>query len=68
MTGSSRKMYRQILPRHTDLVKDVLTLLQDMQLGEEVVFFVCDAEYAYWQLPLHPQERQFYCSILRMAD
>ena len=39
-----------------------------MQVGEEVLFFVCDAEDAYWQVPLHPKERQFYCSILTMSD
>ena len=36
--------------------------------AEEVELFVQDAEDAYWQIPLDPRERKYYCTILRMHD
>ena len=68
VTASSRRQLKQILPRQTDLIVDALSLMADMQPGEQLAFFVCDAEDAYWQMPLHPAERRFYCSRLRMLD
>ena len=29
---------------------------------------VLDAEDAFWQIPLHPAERRFYCTLLRMPN
>ena len=42
--------------------------MADIRPGEEIFFHVVDADNAYWQLPLHPKERRFYCAILRMPD
>ena len=30
--------------------------------------FICDAADAFWQIPLHPSERRFYCAMLRDGD
>ena len=68
VTSASRKQYKQILPRQTDLISDALSLMADMQAGEQIDFFVCDAEDAYWQVPLHPEERRYYCAILRLPN
>ena len=29
---------------------------------------ICDAEDAFWQIPLHPREQRFYCAVLRRPD
>ena len=68
VTASSRKQYRQELPRQTDLLTDVLWLMANIRSGEGIVFLVVDAEDAYWQIPLYPSERRYYCAILRMPD
>ena len=68
VTGASRKAYRSVLPRQTDLVADVLTLLDRKQAAQEVVLLVCDAEDAFWQVPLHPLERRCLLYTSDAAD
>ena len=68
VTDASRKTYRQVLPRQTDLLNDILVLQSNCMTAEEVELFVQDAEDAYWQVPLDPRERKYYCAILRMPD
>ena len=62
MTACTRHHYRAILPRQTDLVSDVLNLLADAKSAEEILVFVLDAVDAYWQVPLDPREKRFYCA------
>ena len=61
-------MYRSILPRATDFVSDVLALQATALAGEAVEAFVLDAEDAFWQVPLHPAERRYYCAVLDRPD
>ena len=68
VTEASRKMYRAVLPRATDLVNDILALMATAQSPDEIEIFICDARDAFWQMPLHPDERRFYCAMLRMHD
>ena len=68
VTGASRKSYRSVLPRQTDLVADVLTLLNRKQAAQHVVMLVCDAEDAFWQIRLHPDERKYYCGVVENPD
>ena len=66
VTEASRKQFRQVLPRQTDLLTDVLGLQAGCFTAESVDIFVQDAEDAYWQVPLNPRERKYYCCLLRM--
>ena len=68
VTAASRKMYKSVLPRQTDLLTDVLTLQAGARDNEHVMLFVLDAEDAYWQIPLSPRERRYYCAVLKNPD
>ena len=50
------------------LATDHPRMLAECMEGERVVLFVCDAEDAYWQIPLAPEEQEIHCCILRMPD
>jgi len=65
VTEASRKSYRAVLPRATDLISDMLSMIAAAQSPDDVEVFICDAKDAFWQLPLHQQERRFYCAVLR---
>ena len=64
VTAASTKQYRAVLPRQTDLVHDILSLQSECRAAEAVYLMVLDAEDAYWQIPLHPCERRFFCGQL----
>ena len=51
-TDCTKRHYRAILPRQTDLIADILNLLAEAQAAESVLLFVLDAVGAYWQVPL----------------
>ena len=68
VTDASRKMYKAVLPRVTDLIDDMLALLSKTDKPNEVEVFICDAKDAFWQVPLHPAERRFYCAKLSRPD
>ena len=53
-----------MLPRQTELVHDILSLRKGRRTAEAVFLLVLDAEDAYWQIPLHPQEQKYYCGQL----
>ena len=63
VTAASRKQYKASLPRATDLISDILALLAAAKPEEQVEAMVLDAEDAFWQVPLHPSERRFYCAL-----
>ena len=68
VTAASRKMYKAVLTRATDLVNDILALLALRCPDQDLDACVLDAEDAFWQVPLHPTERRFYCAVLRRSD
>ena len=68
VTAASRKQFRAVLPRVTDLMSDIVELRDQCQQAETVMLVVCDAEDAFWQVPLHPAERRFFCGIVRRSD
>ena len=68
VTAASKKMYRAVLPRHTDMVHDILELLSKAQPAEDIEMLVLDAVDAFWQVPLHEAERKYYCGILRSSN
>ena len=65
VTAASRKQYRAVLPRQTDLMQCTLHLQSMAKPAESVWYLVQDAVDAYWQVRLHPQERKYYCAMLR---
>ena len=52
--------HRVVLPRISDLVRDILLLLADATAEEEVEIFVLDFKDAFWNVPLHPRERRHF--------
>ena len=54
VTAGSRRQYRATLPRQTDIMADVLSLLADIKPAECIKFHVLDATDAYWHIPLPP--------------
>ena len=66
VTNATRKQYRAELPRQTDLMHSLMSLLDGCQEAENVTMLVLDAADAYWQVPLDPRERRFYCSRLKL--
>ena len=65
VTAASKRQYRAVLPRHTDLMQGVLQLMSTARPAEGVWFMVQDAVDAYWQMLLASPERKFYCAMLR---
>lgn len=67
-TAASRKMFKVVQPRVTDLVSDTLTRQPELGPGESVQTLVLDAEGDFLQVPSHPAERRYYCATLRRRD
>ena len=61
------KHQRVLLPRLLDTITQALNLLSKCQDGEDVDFFVLDYCDAFWQIPLHPEERRFFCAKVNIA-
>ena len=57
----SAKFQRVLLPRILDAILKAMHLLDCCESGEEVDFFVLDYTDAYWQVPLDPAEREYFC-------
>ena len=57
--ASSRK-FKSVLPRITDAVFSLLTMLENKEDHEDCEQFVIDATDAFWELGLHPEERRFF--------
>ena len=68
VTECTRRQYRAALPRQSDLMADVLILLDDCKDAESILLFVLDADDAYWQVPWHPAERPLYCARLQRGN
>ena len=49
------------------MIADILALLAQARCAETVELLVLDAKDAYWQVPLHPDERKYYCAQLAGA-
>ena len=63
VTECSRKMYRALYPRSTDVINDVLELAS--QFGaSNTELFVLDFVDAFWQVPLRHCERKFFTGNL----
>ena len=63
---ASAKGQRVLLPRLLDAIMCILELLASPCADEDfaVSAFVLDFAEAFWQVPLHPRERRFFCGKL----
>ena len=68
VTAASRKMFKAVLPRATNLINDIVALVDSCGDKEEVEAFVLDADDAFWQIPLAQSERRFYCAVLNRPN
>ena len=58
---ASNKEFRSLLPRMSDAITSILELLDGLSPEESVALMVLDATDAFWQIPLHHEERRYYC-------
>lgn len=65
VTNATERRYASELPRITDAVHDLLSLMTQLGPGEKIVQFVADIVDAFWLIPLHPEERRFFCAKFR---
>ncbi len=65
VTSATERRYASELPRITDAVHDLLSLMTQLGPGESVVQFVADVVDAFWLIPLHPEERKYFCAKFR---
>ena len=68
VTAASSKQDRSELPLQTDIINDIMALMGNCKTAEAMALLVLDAESAFWQVPLHPKERRFYCAMPRASD
>ena len=48
-----------------DAANGLMGLLDSAAEGELTQMLVLDAQDAFWEIPLHPSERRFYCGRIR---
>lgn len=60
----STKSQRVLLPRLLDAIVQALEVYSKCTLEEDLEFFVLDFSEAFWQVPLEPSERRFFCCQL----
>eukprot|EP00435_Cladocopium_sp_Y103_P040827 s1627_g11.t1 len=60
VTSATQRRYRSVLPRLTDAVQDALVFASELQPGETMEQLIADISDAFWQIPVHPQERRFF--------
>ena len=58
----SAKHQRVLLPRLLDTITQALNLMSTAKPGEDTEWMVLDYSDAFWQVPLHPHERRFFCA------
>ena len=60
----SAKYERVLLPRLLDAILQAMILKSKCLPTEDMEWFVVDFSDAFWQMPLHPEERRFFCARL----
>ena len=58
----SAKHQRVLLPRLLDAITLGLNLMATCGKGESMEWRVLDFSDAFWQVPLHPSGRRFFCA------
>ena len=66
LKSCSKKSQRVLLPRLLDAVVQGLDNLSSCTDRESVDWFVLDFSEAFWQIPLEPTERKFFCCKLNL--
>ena len=55
-----KKTHRVVHPRISDVIQDGLSLASGSTTRDDYDFFVLDFTDAFWHVPLHPSERQYF--------
>ena len=63
----SSKAQRVLLPRLLDAIVQALENYSKCSLSEGLEWFVLDFSEAFWQVPLEPSERKFFCCRLNIG-
>ena len=63
--AATTKHERVLLPQVWDVIRDSLTLQSGLTQGQEVYYFVCDFKDAFYKLPIHPRERQYFAAVFQ---
>jgi hypothetical protein len=64
---ASATYQRVLLPRLLDAIFQGLILFDKCTPEEDMEWFVLDFTEAFWQVPLHPAERRFFCAMIDTA-
>ena len=64
LKACSRKAQRVLLPRLLDAIVQGLENYSKCEQDESLDWFVLDFSEAFWQVPLEPSERRFFCCKL----
>ena len=72
ITAATRRDHKTVLPRITDVVDDAMVLMREgrtrfakFRTATQLEALVLDFVEAFWQLPLRPEERRFFCAKIR---
>ena len=66
LTSATVKTHKSCLPRISHAVRAILGMMDEQGLpeGVEISLFIADISDAFWLIPLHPEERRFFCAKL----
>ena len=65
LSKKTRREFKIMLPKLTDLVRDSLILAKDLQDNEEISFLILDFCDAFWNIPLDKRERRWFVGRVR---
>ena len=65
VSEAASRTHKSVLPRITDAVKSALELLDTKTDDQVVTLFIADIVDAFWLIPLHFNERRYFCAGLR---
>ena len=64
LKSCSAKSQRVLLPRLLDAIVQGMHVYSHCTIGEAMDWFVLDFSEAFWQMPLEPSERRYFCCRL----
>ena len=63
--SATSKYERIILPRIWDVIRDTLNLKAAKKDTENIYYFVCDFQDAFYKIPLLPDERRYFAVLYK---
>ena len=65
VSRKARRTHKSVLPRATDAVGSALYHMSRLRPDQQVQLFIADIVDAFWLIPLHVSERQYFCAYLK---